>query len=61
MGRTGVTVDDELVHAVMRRYDLRSGREAVDLALREAARTVTPEEIEAVRGVGWDGDPDEPG
>ncbi|WP_007025285.1 type II toxin-antitoxin system VapB family antitoxin [Saccharomonospora iraqiensis] len=61
MGRTRVTVDDELVHAVMRRYDLRSRREAVDLALRRAARTATPEEIEAVRGVGWEGNSDEPG
>ena len=34
MGRTNIEIDDELVEAVMVRYDLSTKREAVDYALR---------------------------
>jgi Arc/MetJ family transcription regulator len=34
MGRTNVVVDDELVERAMRLYNLRTKREAIDLALR---------------------------
>lgn len=34
MGRTNIDIDDELVEAVMARYDLTTKREAVDYALR---------------------------
>ena len=34
MGRTNIDIDDELVKAVMMRYDLDTKREAVDYALR---------------------------
>jgi Arc/MetJ family transcription regulator len=34
MGRTNVVVDDQLVERAMRLYNLRTKREAIDLALR---------------------------
>ena len=34
MGRTNVVIDDELIERVMKLYDLRTRREAIDFALR---------------------------
>ena len=34
MGRTNVVIDDELIGRVMKLYDLRTKREAIDFALR---------------------------
>jgi len=34
MGRTNVVVDDELIERAMKLYNLRTKREAIDLALR---------------------------
>jgi Arc/MetJ family transcription regulator len=56
MSRTNIEIDDELVGEVMRRYGLGSKREAVDFALRKAAPRITPEDIDALRGIGWEGD-----
>jgi Arc/MetJ family transcription regulator len=57
MGRTNIDIDDELVETVMRRYGLRTKREAVDLALRRlAGPRLTDEMVRSLRGVGWDGD-----
>jgi Arc/MetJ family transcription regulator len=43
----------------MRRFGLKTKKEAVDFALRRAAPQITTEEILALEGVGWDGDLDE--
>ncbi|ASO22395.1 Arc/MetJ family transcription regulator [Actinoalloteichus hoggarensis] len=60
MSRTNIDLDDELVSEAMRRYDLTTKREAVDLALRRlVGPRVSTEELLALRGVGWDGDLDE--
>jgi Arc/MetJ family transcription regulator len=60
MGRTNIELDDELVAVVMRRYGLRTKRQAVDLALRRlAGPELTSEFFEGLRGMGWEGDLDE--
>jgi len=57
MLRTNIEIDEELVSAVMRRYGLRTKKEAVDLALRRAAgMPLTREFLDEVEGMGWDGD-----
>ena len=60
MGRTNIEIDDGLIAAVMHRYNLRTKREAVDLALRrlvgEAPATA---EILQLEGSGWQADLDE--
>jgi Arc/MetJ family transcription regulator len=57
MLRTNIEIDSELVATVMRRYDLRTKKEAVDLALRQTAGTpLTREFLDEVEGMGWDGD-----
>lgn len=60
MGRTNIELDDELVTTVMRRYGLRTKREAVDLALRRlAGPRLTTDFLAGLEGLGWDGDLDE--
>jgi Arc/MetJ family transcription regulator len=57
MGRTNIDIDEELVAGVMRRYGLRTKREAVDFALRRVIVVpMTSDEMLAMRGAGWDGD-----
>jgi Arc/MetJ family transcription regulator len=55
--RTNIELDDRLVSEVMRRYRLKTKREAVDLALRrlvdEPLDTAQALELE---GSGWDAD-----
>ncbi len=59
MSRTNIELDDELVTAVMRRYQLSTKREAVDLALRRLVGPVmTRDEMLQAEGSGWDGDLD---
>ena len=54
MTRTNIDIDDELVEAVMRENNLRSKREAVDFALRQARRNpMSRAEMLSMRGVGW--------
>ncbi|HEX9506403.1 MAG TPA: type II toxin-antitoxin system VapB family antitoxin [Acidimicrobiia bacterium] len=60
MSRTNIEIDDELIEWVMQRYRLRTKREAVDFALRRAARKLlTTEEFLGLEGSGWDGDLEE--
>ncbi len=73
MSRVEVTIDEEACAAVMRRHGLATAEEAVDFALRAAAReaedeaaagkreaeAMTLEEALAMRGYGWHGDLDE--
>ena len=59
MTRTNVDIDDELIDRVMKRYALRTKREAVDLALRKLAgsRHRQRDMLDMV-GTGWEGDLD---
>ena len=56
MSRTNTDVDDELVEAAMRKYHLRTKRDAVELALRRlVAPQLTASFLAGLRGIGWDG------
>jgi Arc/MetJ family transcription regulator len=60
MGRTNIDIDDELVAEAMRKFGLRSKKEAVDLALRKLVGPhLSPEFLEGLEGIGWEGDLDE--
>ena len=60
MSRTNLDLDDAAVGEVMRRFHLRTKREAVNFALRTLAREPMPvEQARAMRGSGWDADLDE--
>ncbi len=57
MARTNIDIDESLVREVMRRYQVRTKREAVDLALRRLVGVpVTKDDLLALEGTGWDGD-----
>lgn len=59
VGRTNIEIDDELIERAMRRYALRTKREAVDLALRRLVGGIEPmstEEMLAMEGTGWGDD-----
>ena len=59
MARTNIDIDDELVAEAMRKYNLRTKREAVDLALRRlVGPRLTTADLDAVHGIGWEGDLD---
>ena len=60
MTRTNIDIDDDACAAVMRRYRLRTKREAVNMALRTlAVEPMSLEEALAMQGSGWEGDLDE--
>lgn len=60
MARTNIDIDDELIEAAMRKYGLKTKREAVDLALRKlVGPKFTKELLDSVTGIGWEGDLDE--
>ena len=60
MARTNIDIDEELCRRVMQRYHLSTKREAVNLALRQAAgEPLGLDEARSMRGSGWDGDLDE--
>ncbi|TMD51178.1 MAG: type II toxin-antitoxin system VapB family antitoxin [Chloroflexi bacterium] len=53
--RTNVELNDRLVAEVMRRYRLRTKREAVDLALRRLiGEPLEAHEALALEGSGWE-------
>lgn len=57
MARTNIDIDDRLVAEAMRRYGLRTKKDAVDLALRRLVGPVPSRaELLALEGTGWDGD-----
>lgn len=59
MSRTNIDLDDAAVSAVMRRYHLKSKRDAVNFALRALAAEPLPlDQARALRGSGWEGDLD---
>lgn len=56
MSRTNLDIDDELVERAMRRYDLRTKREAVNFALRQlVGDPMALDEALAMEGSGWEG------
>ena len=58
--RTNVELDDRLVGEIMRRYRLKTKREAVDLALRRLVdEPLDRAQTLALEGSGWDGDLEE--
>lgn len=59
MARTNIDIDEEACASVMRQYGLSTKREAVNLALRQAAAVMALDEALAMRGTGWDADLDE--
>jgi Arc/MetJ family transcription regulator len=60
MGRTNIDIDEVACAAVMRRYQLRSKRAAVNFALRSlAAEPMDIDDARGMRGSGWEGDLDE--
>ena len=60
MARISVEVDEAACAEVMRRYRLKTKREAINFALRRmAGEPMTAEEAHAMRGIGWEGDLDE--
>ena len=59
MTRTNIDIDDELIAECMRKYDLRTKRSAVELALRRLLASADGiDAMRAVRGIGWEGDLD---
>ncbi len=57
MARTNIDLDDHLVAEVMRRFDVRTKREAVDLALRRlVGEPITKDFLLSLKGSGWAGD-----
>ena len=57
MTRTNVDIDDQACAEVMRRYQLATKREAINLALRMlATESASVDDARALRGSGWEGD-----
>lgn len=60
MGRTNVDIDDKACAEVMRRYQLKTKREAINFALRSlAGESLSIDEARSLRGIGWEGDLEE--
>ena len=60
MARTNIDIDEDACAAVMERFNLKTKREAVNLALRRlAGEPLDVESALAMRGSGWDGDLDD--
>ena len=60
MARTNVNIDDEACSEVMRRYRLKTKRDAINFALRTlAAEPPGLDEVRNLRGSGWEGDLEE--
>ena len=69
MANINIDLDEAACAEIMRRYQLPTKAEAINLALRKLANEPSPftpptakpmstEEILALRGIGWDGDLD---
>lgn len=59
MARTNIELDDELIAEVMRRYGVKSKKDAVELALRRlVGAPLNREFLLSLEGIGWDGDLD---
>ena len=59
MARTNIDIDEKACAAVMRRYRLKTKREAINFALRAlAAEPLSADSARKLRGTGWTGDLD---
>jgi Arc/MetJ family transcription regulator len=59
MARTNIDLDEELIAEAMRRFHLRTKREAVDLALRRLVGVpLSKDFLLGLEGIGWEGDLD---
>ena len=59
MARTNIDLDDEACRVVMRRYQFKTKRDAVNFALRTlAAEPLDVDQARGLRGSGWVGDLD---
>jgi Arc/MetJ family transcription regulator len=57
MARTNIEIDDRLIRRVMSRYDLKTKRAAVELALsRLDMEPMSTREVLDMQGSGWEGD-----
>lgn len=57
MARTNVDIDEKSCEVVMRRYNLSTKNDAVNMALRLLAReALSVDEARQLRGTGWDED-----
>jgi Arc/MetJ family transcription regulator len=60
MARTNIDIDEKACAAVMRRYRLKTKREAINFALRSlAAEPLSVDSARKLRGTGWSGDLEE--
>lgn len=60
MARTNIDIDEDACAAVMERFQVRTKREAVNLALRlVAGEALDLESARGLRGTGWEGDLEE--
>lgn len=60
MGRTNIVIDEQLVSEAMRRFGLRTKREAVDFALRRLVGIeLSTDFLLGLEGAGWEGDLEE--
>lgn len=60
MSRTNIDIDDELIETAMERFQVRTKREAIDIALRRAVGTpLSKDFLLSLEGMGWEGDLDE--
>ena len=60
MARTNIDIDEKACATIMRRYQLKTKREAINFALRSlAAEALSIDQARKLRGSGWDGDLDE--
>ncbi len=64
MARTNIYVDEEACAEIMRRFQLRTKQEAVNLALnmltvKPPVEPLSVEEALQMQGTGWEGDLDE--
>ena len=57
MARTNIDIDEQACAAVMRRYQFKTKRDAINFALRSLAAEPLPvDQARELRGSGWDGD-----
>jgi Arc/MetJ family transcription regulator len=57
MARTNVDIDERLIGRVMSRYDLKTKRAAIELALRRLdMEPMSTREALNMEGSGWEGD-----
>ena len=60
VSRTNIDINDDVIARVQARFGIRTKREAVDFALRRLLVVpMTDNEVQEMRGSGWDADLDE--